>query len=158
MFRSLWVWIPAPNTGWTFFTYICSKNCSGDCFKRPKIIDKRGGVCPFFLKNSSIVVVCFLQTTYFKAWIRVWVVMRLKARSDLLQICCDLQLLQTVAVKIEKIPIICSNLESSPTVAAICNKCERGLRRVQKSIFCRVFGIRGSSGSKHYFPKPNCWQ
>ena len=27
MFERLWVRIPAPYTGWTFFTLICCKNC-----------------------------------------------------------------------------------------------------------------------------------
>ena len=35
MFRSSWVGIPAPNTGWTFFTYICCKVCNV-CLKRRK--------------------------------------------------------------------------------------------------------------------------
>ena len=31
-----------------FFTYICCKNCSGVCLKRPKINEKEEGVGPFF--------------------------------------------------------------------------------------------------------------
>ena len=34
------------DTGWTFFTYICYKNCNV-CLKRPKINKKEAGVCPF---------------------------------------------------------------------------------------------------------------
>ena len=45
-FQRLWVLLPAPYTGWTFFTYCC-KNCNV-CFKRPKINEKEAGVGPFF--------------------------------------------------------------------------------------------------------------
>ena len=37
----LWVRIPVLYTLWTFFTYICCKNCNDVCLKRPKINDKR---------------------------------------------------------------------------------------------------------------------
>ena len=37
---------PAPYTGWTFFTFICYKNCKV-CLKRPKINEKEAGVGPF---------------------------------------------------------------------------------------------------------------
>ena len=30
-----WIWIPAPDIGWTFFTHICCKNCNV-CLKRRK--------------------------------------------------------------------------------------------------------------------------
>ena len=36
-FRRSWVWITAPNTGWTFLTCICCKNCYDVYLKRPKI-------------------------------------------------------------------------------------------------------------------------
>ena len=48
-FRRSWVRIPAPYTGWTFFTYC--KNCNV-CLKRPKINEKEAGVGPFFLKKQ----------------------------------------------------------------------------------------------------------
>ena len=41
-FRRLLVRIVAPYTGWTFFTYICSKICNV-YLKRPKINKKRPG-------------------------------------------------------------------------------------------------------------------
>ena len=37
----------APNTGWTFFPYICCKNCNDICLKRPKINEKEAGVGRF---------------------------------------------------------------------------------------------------------------
>ena len=46
-FQRLWVRIPAPYTGWTFFTYICCKNCNDVCLKRPKINEKEARVGPF---------------------------------------------------------------------------------------------------------------
>ena len=46
MFRRSWVRIPAPYTGWTFFTYNCCKNCNV-CLKRPKINEREAGVGPF---------------------------------------------------------------------------------------------------------------
>ena len=49
-FQRLWVRFPAQYTGWTFFTFICYKNCKV-CLKRPKINEKEAGVGPF-LKNT----------------------------------------------------------------------------------------------------------
>ena len=46
MFQRSWVRIPAPYTGWTFFTYC--KNCNV-CLKRPKINEKEAGVGPLFI-------------------------------------------------------------------------------------------------------------
>ena len=37
---------PAPYTGWTFFTFICCKNC----LKRPKINEKEAGLAHFLKK------------------------------------------------------------------------------------------------------------
>ena len=53
-FQRSWVRIPAPDTGWTFFTLICCKNCIV-CLKRPKINKKEAGVGPIFKKlvNTS---------------------------------------------------------------------------------------------------------
>ena len=48
-FRRSWVRIPAPYTGWTFFTYC--KNCNV-CLKRPKINEKEAGVGPFLKKEG----------------------------------------------------------------------------------------------------------
>ena len=50
---------------------------------------------------------CLFQ---FRAWFISHCFSSFKARSDLLQICCDQQLSQSIAVKIEKNPIICSDL------------------------------------------------
>ena len=47
MFQMLWVQIPTPYTGWTFFTLISCKNCIV-CLKRPKINVKDAGVGSFF--------------------------------------------------------------------------------------------------------------
>ena len=49
MFQRSWVRFPAPFTGWTFFTFICCKNCKV-CLKRPKKTKKRPGLAHFFLK------------------------------------------------------------------------------------------------------------
>ena len=46
-----WVQIPAPYTGWTFFTSFVVKIC-GVCFKRPKINGKRPGLARFFKKRG----------------------------------------------------------------------------------------------------------
>ena len=45
MFKRLWVWIPAPYTGWAwhFFSLNCCKNCIV-CLKRTKINEKEVGV------------------------------------------------------------------------------------------------------------------
>ena len=47
MFVMLWVRMLVPNTGWTFFTLICCKNCIDVCLKRPKK-RKRGRGWLFF--------------------------------------------------------------------------------------------------------------
>ena len=53
MFLRSWVRFPAPNTGWTFFTFICCKDCIV-CLKRTKIskIETEDG--PFFKKILAI--------------------------------------------------------------------------------------------------------
>ena len=46
MFRRLWVRIPALYTGWTFFTFICCKNCN--CLlENTKMNEKEAGNCRF---------------------------------------------------------------------------------------------------------------
>ena len=47
-------------TGWTFFTYICYKNCNDVCLNRPKINDKRGHVGPFFLKKEILSIFTYV--------------------------------------------------------------------------------------------------
>ena len=51
MFQRSWVWLSAPYTGWTFFTFICCKYCNVS-LKRPKIKQKRGW--PIFLLKTII--------------------------------------------------------------------------------------------------------
>ena len=46
MFERSWVQIPAPYSGWTFFTLICCKN-GIVCLKIPKVNEKEAGVGPF---------------------------------------------------------------------------------------------------------------
>ena len=46
VFKRSWVQIPAPDTGWTFFTYICCKNCTV-CLKRSKMNKQRPGLAHF---------------------------------------------------------------------------------------------------------------
>ena len=41
-----WVQIPAPYTEWTFFTFICCKNCNV-CLKKTKINEKEAGDGPY---------------------------------------------------------------------------------------------------------------
>ena len=45
MFKRLWIQIPAPDTGRTFFTLFCFKNCV-ICLNRPKINYREAGDCP----------------------------------------------------------------------------------------------------------------
>ena len=52
-FRRSWVRITAPYTGWTFFTYICFKNCNDVCLKRPSTNEKEAGIGPFFFKKTE---------------------------------------------------------------------------------------------------------
>ena len=47
--RSLWVQIQAPFTWWTFFTFICYRNCNV-CLKRWKSNEKEAEDGPFFKK------------------------------------------------------------------------------------------------------------
>ena len=56
MFQWLWVWIPAPYSGWTFFTFICCKNCNDVCLKRPKINIKEAMVGPFKIELGTKLV------------------------------------------------------------------------------------------------------
>ena len=51
MFKRSWVWIPAPYTGWKFFTLICCKNWIV-CLKRPKINKKRPGLACLICLSS----------------------------------------------------------------------------------------------------------
>ena len=53
MFQRSWVQIPAPYTGWTFFTFICCKNCIV-CLKRPKINEKEAGVGPLKKESTNV--------------------------------------------------------------------------------------------------------
>ena len=50
MFERLWFWNLAPYTGWTFFTFICCKNCIVS-LERPKINEKESGIGTFL--NTS---------------------------------------------------------------------------------------------------------
>ena len=54
-FQRSWVRIPAPDTGWTFFTLICCKNCIV-CLKRPKINEKKEAEVGPFKKNDCFVI------------------------------------------------------------------------------------------------------
>ena len=50
MFERSWVQIPAPYTGWTFFTLICGKKCIG-LFEKTENKRKRGRGWPIFSKK-----------------------------------------------------------------------------------------------------------
>ena len=52
MFERLWVRIPVPYTGLTFFTLICYKICIV-YLKRPNINKKEAGDGPFFKNGRS---------------------------------------------------------------------------------------------------------
>ena len=56
-----WVQIPAQYTGWTFFTYICCKNCSV-CLKRRKYMKKMPG-WPIF-KNVQFKFCRWMQSNF----------------------------------------------------------------------------------------------
>ena len=47
MFWWSWVWIPAPYTGWTFFTLICCKDCKFVCRKDEKNKKRGRGMAHF---------------------------------------------------------------------------------------------------------------
>ena len=51
-FQRSWVRIPAPYTGWTLFTFICSKNCTV-CMQKTKLKDKEAGIT-HFLKRTQV--------------------------------------------------------------------------------------------------------
>ena len=54
--------IPAPYTRWTFFTYICCKNCNVVCLKRQNSMEKRPGMAHFLKKqNDNIFCVFFSE-------------------------------------------------------------------------------------------------
>ena len=57
-FQRSWVRIPAPDTGWTFFTLICCKNCIV-CLKRPKIKTKKRPGLAQFLKINVLYKSCW---------------------------------------------------------------------------------------------------
>ena len=50
IFWRLWVRIPAPYTGWTFFTYFCGKN-GNVCLKRWKSTQNSPELVPFFNRS-----------------------------------------------------------------------------------------------------------
>ena len=52
--KRLWVRIPVPETGWTFFTFICCKNCNNVCLKRPKNKQKKRPGLAHFLKKDCL--------------------------------------------------------------------------------------------------------
>ena len=68
MFRRSWVWIPAPFTGWTFFTFICCKNCNV-YLKRWKN-EKETGDGPFIniFDNQSLLGIIFEKAPFEIFW------------------------------------------------------------------------------------------
>ena len=54
-FQRSWVRFLAPYTRWTFFTFICCKNCKV-CLKWPKINEKEAGVGHFFKKKEKSIL------------------------------------------------------------------------------------------------------
>ena len=60
VFQRLWVQILASNTGWTFFTFICCKNCNVVRKDENKL--KRAGVGTFFLIFLFIFTIQFINS------------------------------------------------------------------------------------------------
>ena len=58
MFERLWVWIPAPNTGWIDIFSHWFVVTIVFCLKRPKINEKRPGLAHFF-KSIFLLGLCF---------------------------------------------------------------------------------------------------
>ena len=54
MLQRSYVRIPALYTGWTFFTFICCKDCNDVCLKRRKQTKKRPRMANLKEKNSLI--------------------------------------------------------------------------------------------------------
>ena len=50
-FWRMWVWIPVPYTGWTFFHINLLQNCIDHCLKKTKNKRKEAGDGPFFKKK-----------------------------------------------------------------------------------------------------------
>ena len=71
MFQWLWVQIPAPYIGWTFFTFICCKNCNVVWKDENKW--KRGLGWPIFLKDWPL---NFNLNFYSPEWRRLGMVSR----------------------------------------------------------------------------------
>ena len=68
-FKRLWVQIPALDTGWTFFTLYCWKNCNF-CLKKAEINKKEAENCPFF--NFSRLVLLSFGTLWWEYERRHW--------------------------------------------------------------------------------------
>ena len=71
MFQRSWVRFPAPYTDWTFFTFICCKNCEV-CLKRPKINEKEAGVGQFFKKRIPTTAFAGISLNCWKVWVMLW--------------------------------------------------------------------------------------
>ena len=63
-----WVRIPAPSTGWTFFSLICCKNELMFHRKRPKINEKEAGGGPFKIRSKK-----FIENTITKTLLKITV-------------------------------------------------------------------------------------
>ena len=101
MFQRSWVWLSAPYTGWTFFTFICCKYCNVS-LKRPKIKQKRGW--PIFLLKTIILTdwpeneVKRMQTYYVGTEAYVWKGWKYVADELEIEIECD-----TLTMKLRKV-------------------------------------------------------
>ena len=63
MLKRSWVRIPAPYTGWTFFTFNCCENCNV-LFEKTKINEKEAGYGPLkkYFKTAAPNARFFLST------------------------------------------------------------------------------------------------
>ena len=58
-----------------FFTYICCKNCTDVCLKRPKMNEKVAGVGPYFKKTNALCLVGSSRGTVDRATVvKIWTV------------------------------------------------------------------------------------
>ena len=70
-FWRLWVWIPVPYTGWTFFHINCCKIVLMFVWKRPKINEKEAGLA-HFLKKSIQRITEGIHGIFFTSKCSIW--------------------------------------------------------------------------------------
>ena len=86
------------------------------CFRVRRMQSRCSGTLPWHQWRNYRVIKWLIIVGTMLDWHLCWPNCSLKARSDKLQICCNQRLLQAIAVKIKKFPIIYSDL-------ALCDSC-----------------------------------